>query len=360
MHQRRTALVFGGCSTEHNISIISAKAIASNINRESWDLYPLYISPDGTWYEGKTACAILELDIGALLHTASPDDIRHQLQAVTQQRPQDRFSFDFRQAGIDIALPIVHGAYGEDGRLQGLLDMFAIPYTGCDVRSSALTMDKETTKICAGHHGLATAPYRTVLRHDFSKEPDKIVQELETAATFPLFIKPASQGSSIGISKVHRPDELLPAFEEAFGYDTKVLVEDAVEGSEIEVAVLGNDDPVVSVPGEIEPGSDFYDFTDKYVSDSAGLYIPARISAEQKEHIRSCARRAFRALGCSGMARVDFFLERGSGQVILNEINTVPGFTSISMYPKLLEASGIGFSELIDRLLELALEKRCR
>ncbi|ARM30686.1 D-alanine--D-alanine ligase family protein [Prosthecochloris sp. HL-130-GSB] len=358
MPKRRVALIFGGKSTEHNISIISARAIAEHINRESNDVFPLYISREGQWFRNPTAEEILALDIPALLQKHSADEVEQNLASITRKHPEDSFSFDFRSEGIDVAFPVIHGSFGEDGRLQGLLDMLAIPYTGCDVTASAITMDKAVTKLCAEHAGIDIARFASIRRADFIHNPEAVDAMIEKDFDFPVFVKPASQGSSIGISKVHTIDQLQNALEKAFGVDTKALVEEMVSGREIEVAILGNEQPVVSVPGEIEPGNDFYDFTDKYIDGRAKLFIPARISDELSEKVRQDALTIYTALGCSGMSRVDFFVEERSKKVILNEVNTIPGFTSHSMYPRMMEASGIGFTALIERLLDLAFEKQ--
>ncbi len=357
MPTHRVALIFGGRSTEHEISIISAGAIAAHIDTATYELYPIYVGHEGSWFKGETAREILGLDMPSLLARSPIDTIRKQLREITLGSLHDRFSFDFSGQGIDIALPIIHGATGEDGKIQGLLDMFSIPYTGCDVQSSAMTMDKETTKICAGQAGLHVARYTAVRKHQYAQNPEKLRAEIIETFPVPFFVKPASQGSSIGITKVHASDELAAALEQAFLVDTKALIEETVEGREIEVAVLGNQSPIASVPGEIEPGGDFYDFTDKYINGKARLHIPARLTENGLQQIRQQALIAYEALQCSGMARVDFFVEKATGKIILNEINTVPGFTSISMYPMMMEASGIGFTELISRLLEAALEK---
>ena len=357
MPTHRVALIFGGQSTEHEISIISARAIANHIDTEAYELYPIYVGHDGSWFKGETAQKVLDLDMPAMLANTSADTIRERLREISFSDPRNRFLFDFSEEGIDVALPIIHGSTGEDGKIQGLLDMFSVPYTGCGVHASAMTMDKETTKICAEHAGLHIAPYTTIRKLRYQQDPQQVVSVILEEFTLPFFVKPASQGSSIGITKVHRPEELAAALEKAFMVDTKVLIEKTIEGREIEVAVLGNDSPIASVPGEVEPGGDFYDFTDKYINGKASLHIPARLPEEVLQKVSTEALKAYRALECRGMSRVDFFIEDATGRIILNEINTVPGFTGISMYPMMMDASGIDFSQLIDRLLQLALEK---
>jgi len=351
------ALLFGGKSSEHEISIISAKAVSAHADRDSYTIFPIYISRDGRWFKGKTAREILELDITGLLKNQTIETTNRQLLALTENRDEDLFDFNFHQEGIDVAFPVLHGANGEDGKVQGLLEVFAIPYTGCNVQSSSMTMDKDITKICAMQAGIAVAEYMTVLRPDYLNNHSAIIEAIKKLFVPPFFVKPANLGSSVGIAKIHSFDELEEALDEACRLDIKILVEKAIEGREVEVAVLGNEQPIASVPGEIEPGGDFYDFTDKYIDGSARLHIPARVDADTSECLQEEAIKAFRALGCRGMSRIDFFVENGTGNIILNEINSIPGFTSISMYPMLMEHAGIGFTELVDRLVRFALEK---
>ena len=351
------ALLFGGKSSEHEISIISAKAIAGHIDREKYTLFPLYISRDGRWFGGNTARIVLDLDMDGLLKKQTIEETGSQLRALTENRDEDLFGFDFQQEGVEVAFPVLHGTYGEDGKIQGMLEMFGIPYTGCNVQASSMTIDKDVTKICAMQAGIAVAEYMTVLSSDYLSNPSPVIKMAGKRFSPPFFVKPANLGSSVGITKVHTYDELPEALDKACVLDVKVLVEKAVDGREVEVAVLGNENPIASVPGEIEPGGDFYDYTDKYIRSTAKLYIPARIDAQVQEALKHQAIKAYRALGCSGMSRVDFFVENGSDRIILNEINTIPGFTGISMYPMLMENTGIGFTELVDTLLQLALEK---
>jgi D-alanine-D-alanine ligase len=350
------ALIFGGRSTEHEISIISAKSIADNISTEKYNVVPFYITHQGKWFSDGIARDILNLDLSALLRSSSPDATAATLLRMIGQTTQIPFNFDFDASGIDVAFLTLHGAYGEDGRIQGFLDTCAIPYTGCGVLASALTMDKALTKLCVTDAGLHVAPFMTIFSSDYHADPEKLHSLIENEFAFPFFVKPANLGSSIGISKVHHGSELPSALERACSLDSKVLVEKAITGREVEVAVLGNEQPEVSVCGEIEPGSDFYDYHDKYIHNSAKLFIPARIPDEMQNEVRSAALKAYKALGCRGMSRIDFFVDEHTGTIILNEVNTIPGFTDISMYPRLMNASGRSFPELVDRLLQLALE----
>ena len=356
MPRLTVALIFGGRSTEHEISIISAKSIAANISTERYKVIPVYITRYGEWLCEGIAREILNLDLSALLRSSSLEATAVTLHDMVKQAGQNPFDFDFKAVGIDVAFLTLHGTYGEDGRIQGFLDTCGIPYTGCGVLASALTMDKALTKLCVADAGLAVAPSITLLSADYQADPDKALALIKQQFEYPFFVKPANLGSSIGISKVHHSDQLPAALESACSLDSKVLVEKAISGREIEVAVLGNEMAQVSVCGEIEPGSDFYDYEDKYIHNSARLFIPARIPAEMQEEVRSAALKAFKALGCRGMSRIDFFVDEHTGTIILNEVNTIPGFTDISMYPMLMDASGIPFPELAERLLQLALE----
>ncbi len=357
MSKTVVALLFGGKSSEHEISIISAKAIAGHIDENKYTLYPLYISRNGKWFEGRTAQTVLDLDMSGLLKKLSLEETGHRLQAMTENREDDRFRFDFQQKNISIAFPMLHGTYGEDGKVQGLLEMFGIPYTGCGVQASAMAMDKAVSKICASAAGLHVAEYITFTASEYRIDPIPIHAMIKKRFAVPFFVKPANLGSSVGITKVGNIDALPEALEFASRLDNKIIVEKAINGREVEVALLGNENPIASSAGEIEPSEDFYDYTDKYISGAARLHIPARIGEQVQASLKKSAINVYRALGCSGMARADFFVERGSGRIIFNEINTIPGFTGISMYPMLMENTGVGFTELIDRLLQFALEK---
>jgi D-alanine-D-alanine ligase len=356
MPSTTVALIFGGRSTEHEISIISAKSIAANISIERYKVIPIYITREGQWLCDGIAREILDLDLSALLRSSSPEAVAITLHDMAERRGQKSFDLDFKAAGIDVAFLTLHGTYGEDGRVQGFLDTCSIPYTGCGVLASALTMDKALTKLCVADAGLAVAPSITLLSVDYQADPEKTHALINRQFEYPFFVKPANLGSSIGISKVHHVDQLHQALKSACLLDSKVLVEKAIKGREIEVAVLGNEHPVVSVCGEIEPGSDFYDYQDKYIHNTAKLFIPARIPDELQDQVRSAALKAYKALGCRGMSRIDFFVDEQTGTIILNEVNTIPGFTDISMYPRLMEASGTPFPELAERLLQFALE----
>ncbi len=350
------ALIFGGRSTEHEISIISAKSIAANISTQRYRVIPVYITREGIWLCEGIAHDILNLDLSALLRASSPDAVSSTLRNMVQQALQKPFDLDFKAAGIDVAFLALHGSYGEDGRIQGFLDTCGVPYTGCGVLASSLTMDKALTKLCATDAGLVVAPSITLFSTDYHADPGAAHKGIAKQFEFPFFVKPASLGSSVGISKVHSAEELPRALEIACSLDLKLLVEKAITGREIEVAILGNELPQVSICGEIEPGGDFYDYEDKYIHNAAKLFIPARIPDDLQKEVQTAALKTYKALGCKGMARIDFFVDESSREIILNEVNTIPGFTDISMFPRLMEATGISFSELVDRLLQLALE----
>ncbi len=258
---------------------------------------------------------------------------------------------------LDVLFPVLHGPYGEDGTIQGLLELADIPYVGAGVLASALAMDKAVSKRLLAQAGIPVVPWIAVLRRDWRREPERVAARVEREIGYPCFTKPANLGSSVGITKVHHAGELAAAMDEAARHDRKIVIERGIDARELEVSVLGNDDPVASVVGEIVPCHEFYDYEAKYVDDRSALLIPAPISPEEAATIQRLAVEAFRLIDAAGMARVDFFLERGTGRIYLNEINTIPGFTAISMYPKLWEASGLSFRDLVTRLIELALER---
>jgi D-alanine-D-alanine ligase len=317
MKKTRVGVVFGGRSGEHEVSLRSAESILKAIDRQKYDVVPITISHDGRWEP----------------FTLSPD-------------PSGERS-------VDVIFPIVHGTYGEDGTIQGLFELANIPYVGAGVLGSAVGMDKDVMKRLLRDGGLPVVDYWTFQRPDM----DSFLKAHISTLPYPVFVKPANLGSSVGITKAHAAEELPCALRTAAEYDRKIIVEQGVDAREIELSVLGNDDPMASVPGEIIPAREFYDYNAKYVSDDSRLLIPAPLSEIEKNDAQRLAIAAFKALECSGMARVDLFLEKRAGKFYVNEINTLPGFTSISMYPKLWEASGIPYPELIDRLITLAIER---
>jgi D-alanine-D-alanine ligase len=354
----RVAVLFGGRSGEHDVSLMSARGVLDSIDRDRYEVVPIAITRSGRWLPPAGAAALL-----AGAPAPEPDGVPSGTALVAD--PSARALLTYGPDGapaepllqrFDVVFPVLHGPYGEDGTVQGFLELANIPYVGAGVLGSALGMDKGKMKEVLRYHGLPVPDWVAFRRWQWGQEREAVLRAA-SGFGFPCFVKPANLGSSVGISKAHTPDELPAAIAEAFRHDEKILVEPFVDGREIEVAVLGNHHPRASVPGEIVPCNEFYDYRAKYLDGRSELHIPAPISAAQAQRCRDLAVAAFLALECSGLARVDFFLHRHSGEVLLNEINTLPGFTPISMYPKLWEASGVSYSQLIDRLLQLAVER---
>jgi D-alanine-D-alanine ligase len=343
----RIGVIFGGRSGEHQVSLASARSVMDAIDREKYDVIPLGITQTGRWLlSGDPMRALSAPDgDGAAEDAASSRELVPG--ATGQTFPP-----------LDLIFPVLHGPYGEDGTLQGLLELAGIPYVGSGVLASALGMDKLSAKDVFAAHGLPQVPYRAVKRTQWCSASAAVLSALEAALPYPMFVKPANLGSSIGISKAHDRAELSAALDEAARYDRKLLVEQAVtQAREIECSVLGNDDPIASVPGEVVPAHEFYDYAAKYLDGDSALLIPAPIPSETATRVRELAVRAFLAIDAAGLARVDFLLNGLTGEVWLNEVNTMPGFTSISMYPKLWEATGIPYRDLVDRLIDLAFER---
>ncbi len=354
----RVGILFGGRWAEHEVSLQSAQNIINAADPGKYEIVLVGITKEGRWRTGilpggSVGSSTLEevLNSGQeVLPAASPQG---GAQLVPAGDPDAKSDLD----RLDVIFPVLHGTFGEDGTIQGLLELAGIPYVGAGVLGSAVGMDKEVMKRLFRERRLPIVPYLVVHRPDFEAAPRKTCQAIEKKFRYPVFVKPVNLGSSVGISKARNRKELITAVETAAAYDRKVLVERAIRGREIECAVLGNDNPIASVPGEIVPGGEFYDYQAKYLEATTGLIVPAPLRAAQKKQIQRLAVEAFQAAECSGMARVDFFLAKGSGKIYLNEINTIPGFTSMSMYPRMWEASGLPYSRLIDRLIELALER---
>jgi D-alanine-D-alanine ligase len=377
----RVGIVFGGRSGEHEVSLRSAASVLAAVDKKKYDVVPIGITKTGHWLladdaqhmlAGGTTVTATSLAKGraahqsALVPTAHPGGTLHVPASAAKEQSE--------ALGVDVLFPVLHGTFGEDGTIQGLFELAGKAYVGSGVLGSAAGMDKDVMKRLFAAAGLPIVEHMTLLRGAWQKAPRKAIAEIEANLRYPLFVKPANLGSSVGISKVHDRSELAPAIVLAASYDRKIIVEQGVGGRsaknkpaerarELEVAVLGNDDPKASVVGEIIPAKEFYDYEAKYESDASIPVIPAKLSKAQAKEVREMAIAAFHACDCSGLARVDFLLEPESrsgkaGRLYLNEINTMPGFTSISMYPKLWEASGLKYSDLIDRLIELALERR--
>ena len=346
-------VLFGGISPEHEVSLRSAESVLNNIDKEKYNVLPVGITKEGEWilFGGKQY---------AMLPTGAwkdhPDNRRC---AISPVRGQGLLSFEgdcvVRQH-IDVVFPVLHGENGEDGAMQGLLQMAGIPYVGPHVAASAVSMDKTLTKLVVDHAGVPQAAWQLVRRNDLGSHMESTLDLLEKRFQYPMFVKPAGTGSSVGVSKAANREALAAALTNAAKFDKKVLVEEFIHGREIEVAVMGNDSPVASICGEIDSGADFYDYDAKYITDTSTAYIPARIPENVQEMVRESAVKVYSAIGCQGLSRVDFFVTFEENRVVFNEINTLPGFTSISMYPKLFAASGIPYGELIDNLINLALE----
>jgi D-alanine-D-alanine ligase len=344
----RVGVLFGGRSGEHEVSLASAASVIRGLDPDKYEAVPIGITKDGHWLVGEGAGKLLpEVLKGGrrVMLTADPTEA-----AII---PLDRGAGAQR---IDVVFPVMHGTYGEDGTIQGLLDLAGLPYVGAGVLGSAVGMDKDVSKKLFQSAGIPVVPWVTVQRFEWEKDPTGVREKIEEEFSYPVFAKPATLGSSVGMTKVHKADELGPALDLACEFGMKILVEKAVNAREIEVSVLGNHEPKASVPGEIIPHREFYDYTAKYLEDGTQLVIPAALKPGQIQKIQTLAVKAFQAIELNGMARVDFFLEKKGNKLYLNEVNTIPGFTSISMYPKLWEASGISFRELIDKLIDLAFE----
>ncbi|TEU09879.1 MAG: D-alanine--D-alanine ligase [Anaerolineales bacterium] len=353
----RVAVIFGGQSGEHEVSVGSAQGIMKAMDKERDEIVPIGITKAGRWLTSGEPMKLLQSGgpgVSAQVAEAEPE--------TRELVPRSRRALvpGTRETGVpqvDVIFPVLHGPYGEDGTVQGLLELADIPYVGAGVLGSALGMDKIAMKAVFRSHGLPVVEHVAFKRKDWEQDPEAVMELIEKELGYPCFVKPANLGSSVGISKVHQRGELAPALALAARYDRRMLAERAVNAREIEVSVLGNDEPIASLPGEIIPCREFYDYIAKYVDDRSELIIPADLPPELTRRIQELAVAAFLAVDCAGMARVDFFLDKDTGELYVGELNTIPGFTPISMYPKLWEASGISYSELIDRLIELALER---
>lgn len=340
MKRINVGIIYGGKSTEHEVSVRSAKSVFEALNKEKYNISLINITKQGEWLLAADNKKIKPLD------NANSKKI--------SVIPSEGLTADGQRIELDAVLPILHGTAGEDGSIQGLLELAELPYAGCSVRSSAVCMDKDMTKRLLELKGIKVAP--SIVLNYYEKDGQTYEQAREQLGV-PMFVKPVNQGSSVGVSKVSDETSFYKALDSAFSFDTKVMIESGIEGREIEVSVLGNEELFVSVPGEIVSQTDFYSYSSKYLDENGALLnIPAQLEEEEMQRIQQIAYDTFKVLDCEGMARVDVFLTP-DGEVIVNEVNTLPGFTSISMYPKLLEASGIPYSETLDRLIELSLER---
>lgn len=352
----RIGLIFGGRSGEHEVSLTSATSVMANLDKNKYEVVPIGITREGGWLLGTEPARLM----------AAEQPVNHETTTAVTLTGDPRLRRLIPLEGgaplqdngaLDVIFPVLHGPYGEDGTLQGLLDMANFPYIGCGVLGSALGMDKEKMKIVFQAVGLPGVDYVVYRRNEWERSPTTIMDAIEQRLGYPCFIKPVNLGSSVGINKAHDRAELAHAISVAAEYDRKIIIEHGINCRELECAVLGNDEPLASVVGEVIASNEFYDYNAKYIDNKSQVIIPADIPQATAEEVRRQAVTAFLALDLSGLARVDFFLEKESGQVYINEVNTMPGFTRISMYPKLWEASGLTYSQLLDRLIDLAIER---
>ncbi len=352
--KRTIAVIFGGRSGEHEVSLMSARSVLSVLDRAKYNVIEIGITHSGAWLTGQDALAVFEQGTTETLLPASllPDPSKPGLYVLRKDKHE-------KIAEVDVYFPVLHGTYGEDGTLQGLFEMADVAYVGAGVIGSAVGMDKGVFKDVMIANQLPVVASIVVLRSEIEQDLESVVERAEKVGAYPLFIKPANLGSSVGVTKCRSRSDIAEGLMEAAQYDRRVLIERGVPNPrEVEISVLGNDNPVASVPGEIVPGADFYSYDAKYVLDNSELRIPAALDTEQVARIKDIAVRAFKAVDGCGMARVDFLLDPQTGEIFLNELNTIPGFTRISMYPKLWEASGLPYTALIDRLIDLALERK--
>jgi len=351
----RVGVIFGGRSAEHEVSLVSAASVINALDRKKYEILPIGITPEGRWLSASDALKLLKerADIESLPeHILVPDPRKRGLVQL------HRSSAESVPHPVDVVFPVLHGTYGEDGTIQGLFELADIPYIGAGVLGSAVGMDKVIQKQLLRQAAIPVVEDVWFLIHEYRKNSKKLIGSMERRLGYPCFVKPANLGSSVGISKAHNRRELEGAIKLAGEYDVKILVERGVENArEIECSVLGDDDPIASVPGEIIPSNEFYDYDAKYVDGKSTAVIPAKLPKSVIRKIQRYSIECFRALDCAGMGRVDFLLERSTNRIFLNELNTIPGFTSISMYPKLWQASGMSYGELLDRLIQLAIER---
>jgi D-alanine-D-alanine ligase len=386
MSKLRVGILFGGRSGEHEVSLLSAASVLKAIDKNKYDVVPIGITKEGRWLTPAHAERLLRGEApheesGRHLRAGDPQAtpgaavLAKGEAVIVPPVPQSHGLVPFESAAmdstsrpaehsidVDVVFPVLHGTFGEDGTIQGLLELADIAYVGAGVLGSAAGMDKDVMKKLFASAGLPIVKHVTVLRNQWKQDPKKVTREVESKLSYPVFVKPANLGSSVGISKAHDRKELGPAIETAAGYDRKIVIEQGVGGKkhkarELEVSVLGNDAPQASIAGEIVPSAEFYDYNAKYLDEGSQLLIPARITKKQMKEVQQMAVSAFQAVDCSGLARVDFLMDPKTSRIYVNEINTMPGFTSISMYPKLWAASGVEYAALIDRLIELAVER---
>lgn len=353
MKRIRVGVLFGGRSTEHEVSILSAKSIISAIDPARYEVVPLYVDKSGRFLLGDSLKRLVSDEATRKYVYLPPDPTQHALVAAAL----DGATGSPKVPPIDVVFPVFHGLNGEDGTIQGVLELANVPYVGAGVLGSALGLDKIHMKRAFAAVGLPVVDYLPISRRDFEKDPTAFADLVEERLKYPCFTKFANSGSSVGTTKAHNRAELLEGLRLAASFDRKLLVERAINARELEVSVLGNDEPQASIVGEVVPAHEFYDYEAKYLDEGSQLLIPAPVPAAISDQARELSLRAFKAVDAAGMARVDFFLERASDRLFLNELNTIPGFTRISMYPKLWEASGVPYPQLVERLIQLAMER---
>jgi len=353
----RVGLIFGGRSGEHEVSFCSASSIIKAIGKDKYTVVPIGITKEGRWISPRDSELALQSGKieGKNTVILLNDSFSKSLVCIDNNQKLDKSS---ALEKLDVIFPVLHGPYGEDGTVQGLLELANIPYVGAEVAASAISMDKDLMKIIFKQKGLPILKWMTIKRKEWQKDKEKILSLIQNGFEYPLFVKPTNLGSSVGITKVHKKEELEKAIDLASSYDRKILIEEGLEEvREIECGVLGNDEPRASVVGEVKPAGEFYDYDSKYIDEGTQLIVPADLPDEVSQRVQRIALRAFKAVDAAGMARVDFFVSKKENKIYLSEINTIPGFTSVSMYPRLWEASGISYPDLIDQLIRLALER---
>ena len=363
--KRKVCVIYGGRSGEHEVSVTSAESVINALDRNRYEVRAMAITRSGKWIDDILPQDYRGKYLGGRNYAQLSEETGEIIVGKQEVGGIDEVSSDYPNivgprsdpGDTPVVLPILHGPFGEDGTIQGMLEMMDLPYIGAGVLGSALAMDKAAAKYMCLAYGIPVVEFIDFIRPQWVSDQKSVVEAIEKNLEYPCFVKPANLGSSVGITKVHGGDELCDAIEQAFRYDNKILVEQALDCREIECSVLGNDEPDVSVAGEIIPCNEYYDYEAKYLDNRSELIIPARIDIEIMGEVQGIAVNAFKALNCSGMARADFFIEKESNEVFFNELNTIPGFTSISMYAKLWEASGLPYSELLDTLIELAVER---
>jgi D-alanine-D-alanine ligase len=352
----RVGIIFGGRSGEHEVSLMSARSVMEALDSNRYEVVMIGITRSGRWLTGDVVVALESgVDNAAQYAALLPDPHTSALMELQEKEAQPlRLS---EVTSLDVIFPLLHGPYGEDGTVQGLLELAGIPYIGAGVVGSAVGMDKAIFKSVMAAHALPILPWTLVRKSEWKVGPNDVLDQIEAQLHYPVFTKPANLGSSVGISKCHSRSDLAAGIENAVRYDRRVVVEQGIDARELEVSVLGNDDPVSSVAGEVKPRRDYYDYVAKYISDDSELVIPAELAPELAAQVQQLAVQAYKAMDCAGLGRVDFLLDRSTERLYVSEVNTIPGFTRISMYPKLWEATGIPYPELLDRLIKLALER---